>query len=60
MKILNVGNLTTQHPLTSIVRKKYYQWGPATGWLPTFFKIFSFLFNWRKKLIQVWNNMMAG
>jgi len=38
--------------------KKYYgsQWVWSTVWLPTFFKISSFVFNRRKKLIQVWNN----
>ncbi len=34
-------------------RKKYGSpWGPATVWLPTFFKI-TFMFNRRKKPIQV-------
>ncbi len=32
------------------------QWLLSTFWLPTFFKISSFVFNWRKKLIQVWLN----
>ncbi len=39
----------------------YYgsQWLPSIVWLPTFFKIhvYSFLFNRRKKLIPVWNNL---
>jgi len=29
-------------------------WGPSSIWLPTFFKIFSFVFSKRKKFIQVW------
>ncbi len=29
---------------------------PAIFWLPTFFKISSFVLSWRKKRIQVWNN----
>jgi len=28
-----------------------------TVWLPTFFKISSFVFSRRKKFIQVWNNL---
>jgi len=33
--------------------KKYYrsQWMPSTVWLPTFFKIYSFVFNRGEKLI---------
>jgi len=40
-------------------RKKYYgnQWLPSTFWLHIFFKIASVVFNRRKKLIQVCNNM---
>ncbi len=29
-------------------------------WLPTFFKIFSSVFNRREKFIQVWNNMKVS
>ncbi len=36
---------------------KESQWLPATVLLPTFFKISSFVFFRRKKLIQVWNNL---
>ncbi len=36
------------------------QWLPATVWLPTFFKISSFEFNRRKKLIQVRNNLRVS
>ncbi len=36
------------------------QWGPSTFWLPAFFKISSFIFNIRKKLIQVWNDMRVS
>ena len=32
------------------------QWGPATVWIATFFKIL-ILENIRRKLIQVWNNI---
>jgi len=37
----------------------YYgsQWGPSTVWLPTFFKMYSFVFGRRKKFIQDWNNL---
>jgi len=50
----------------SMVKKinmeKYYgsQWGPSTVWLPTFFKISSFVFSRRKKFIQVWNNLRVS
>uniref|UniRef100_A0A671L2M5 Collagen, type XI, alpha 2 n=1 Tax=Sinocyclocheilus anshuiensis TaxID=1608454 RepID=A0A671L2M5_9TELE len=40
-------------PLISI------QWGSATVWLPTFFKI-SFVFSRKKKFIQVWNNLRVS
>jgi len=43
-------------PLASIVREKYtmeVNGVQSTVWLPTFFKISYFLFNRRKKLIQV-------
>ncbi len=36
------------------------QWKSMTNihfWLPTFIKIFYFVFNTRKKLLQVWNNL---
>ncbi len=33
------------------------QSGPATVWLPTFFKIPYFVFSTRNKLILVWDNM---
>jgi len=48
----NVGNQTVNGPHWG---KKYYgsQWGPLTVWLPTFFKILSFVFSKRKKFIQV-------
>ncbi len=36
------------------------QCGPATVWIPTFFKISYFVFSTRKKWIQVWNNMSQG
>jgi len=56
-KILkNVDNQTLQ-PMTCIVGKMYYgsQWLLSTVWLPTFFKIYYFVFNRRKKLISVWS-----
>jgi len=31
-----------------------------TVWLPIFFKIYSFVFNRRTKLIQVWNNVRVN
>ncbi len=42
-------------------RKTIYgsHWGPATVWFPTFFKI-TFMFNRRKKLIQVLNNLIVS
>ncbi len=45
--------------VTYIVFFSYYQiqCGPATVWFPTFFKISSFVFSTRNKLIQVWDNM---
>ncbi len=45
--------------VTYIVFLSFYQsqCGPATVWLPTFFKIPYFVFSARKKLIQVWDNM---
>ncbi len=54
----NVGNQTVAGPIVFNSKKKkkskYYgsQRGPATVWLPTFFKI-TFMFNRRKKVIQV-------
>jgi len=36
------------------------QWDPSTVWLPIFFKISSFLFNGRKKLIQGWINLRVS
>ncbi len=33
------------------------QWLPATALLPTFFKIYFYVFIRIKKLIQVWNNL---
>ncbi len=36
------------------------QCGPATVWLPTFFKIPYFVFSTRKKWIQVWDNMWVS
>jgi len=33
------------------------QWGPSTVWLPTFFKIPSFMFSKRNKRMHVWNNL---
>jgi len=49
-------------PLTSIVEKKYYgnQWCPSTVWFQSFFKIYSFVFSRRKKLIQVCNNLRVS
>jgi len=52
----NVGNETVDGPHSR--KKKYYgiQWLPSkslTFWLPTFFKISSFVFNRGKKLIKV-------
>jgi len=40
----------------------YYgsQWETATVWLPTFIKMCCFMFNRRKKLIQVWHNMRVS
>jgi len=32
----------------------------TVNWLTTFFKIFSFVFNRRKKLIQVWSNLRVS
>ncbi len=36
------------------------QCGPATVWLPTFFKIPYFVFSTRNKWIQVWDNMWVS
>lgn len=33
------------------------QWGPPTVWLPKYFKIPSFVFSIRKKLIPVWHKL---
>ncbi len=51
MKILAFNQLSVFFP--------YYgsQWPPSTFWLSTFFKISSFVFNRRQKLIQVWNSL---
>ncbi len=40
----------------------YYdsEWLPAIQWLPTFFNTSSFVFNRRKKFVQVWNNMRVS
>ncbi len=38
----------------------YYYGSQSTLWNPTFFKISSFVFNWRKKRIKLWNNMRAS
>jgi len=40
-------------------KKKYYgsQWCPKTVWFQSFFKIYSFVFSRRKKVIQVCNNL---
>ncbi len=45
-------------PLTSIVRKEmlWKSMRPSTVWLPAFFRISSFMFIMREKLIQVWND----
>jgi len=44
------------------VEKKYYgnQWCPSTVWFQSFFKIYSFVFSRRKKLIQVCNNLRVS
>jgi len=49
-------------PLTSIVIFFYYwsQWWQTTVWFQSFFKISSFVFSRRKKLIQVWNNLRVS
>jgi len=53
----NMGNQTVvEQPLTSIVGKK----NTMEVWLPTLFKISSFVFGKGRKLIQVWNNMMVS
>jgi len=51
----NTGNQTADGPLSFF---PYYgsKWGPTNVWI---FKI-SFLFNIRKKLIQVWNDMAVS
>ncbi len=46
-------------PLTSIVLGGGSQWRPDIVWLSTLFKMSS-LFNGRKKLIQIWNNLNAS
>ncbi len=50
---MNVGNQTVD----SNHWFPYYggQWLQSTSWLPTFFKISTFVFNRRNKFIQVWN-----
>ncbi len=47
---------------TYIVLFSFYQsqCEPATVWLPTFFKISSFVFSTRNKLIQVWDKMRVS
>ncbi len=57
--------LTEQLPvaidLNSMVGKNYgSQWLPSTVWLPTFFKISSFVFDRRKKFMQVWYNKVGN
>jgi len=36
------------------------QWPLSIGWLPTFFKISSVMFNRIKQLIQLWNNIRVS
>jgi len=50
-------SLTRRRWLTSILFFTYYgsQWLLSTVWLPTFFKISSFVYSRRPKFIQVWN-----
>jgi len=53
------GIVQFAHWLPNDMRKIYYgnQWGPSTVWLPTFFKISSFVFSGREKFIQVWKDL---
>ncbi len=47
--------------LNSMAGKNYgSQWLPATVWLPTFFKIYSFVFDKRKTFMQVWYNKVGN
>jgi len=51
----NVGNQAFDGPcIISIPTMEVdgSQWGPSTVWLPTFFKMYSFVFGRRKKFIQ--------
>ncbi len=57
-RMLVIKQLLVPIELNSIFSPYYgSQWLPAIVWLPTFFKISSFVFNKRKKVIHVWNNL---
>ncbi len=57
----NVGNQTAFGPHWLSIFPYYgSQWGPAAIWFPTFFKVCSFMFNLRKKLMPVWSNVKVS
>jgi len=58
----NMGNQTVDGSCIEWGKNKYYecQWGLSTLWLPTFFKLSSFVFNRRKKFIRFWNNLKVS
>ncbi len=54
----NVGNQTVDGPQKTILWKSMGH--QLFVWLHTFFKMSSFMYNRRKKLIQVWNSLIVS